>query len=327
MGAIRLVLGSDKQLWQDVLVATAAGIAASAAWWAFFSRYAERQASRLLTRELAEQRRILDGRLDGLVREVQKDSREARRRNFPRAVYPPQELFDLRFNRDLTFDLERSSYYYFAGPSGVWVATRLELRSPDAAIPLSEVKVRIVDPTSRFSMEKAIADRQRRLENAGKTKAEIEAEVRDHLVLSHLALWRARASVSGPICLCYEGRAIRERLELFESSIYDSNIDRNDQERYPLTAAWGTEYPGWGAAFEDFNDPDFADFVIAEATTREDLERHLSESLDLNLEREAWDELMERYDRRYLSRMRQGLELARNHSEAANLDQRQQVGR
>ncbi|HEV2790767.1 MAG TPA: hypothetical protein VGV69_05665 [Solirubrobacterales bacterium] len=323
LGAVLLMLGGGTQVWEEVFLATAAGIVASAAWWAVFSRYAENEAKRLLTKELAEQRRVLDGRLSGLVREVEKESRQARERHFPRDVYPPQDLFDLRFNRDLMEDLERSSFYYFTGPSGVWVAARLELRSSTATTALDDVRVRMVDPTSRLALDKAVIHRKRRQENAKKANDEIEREIRDHLVLSHVALWRARTSVRGSISFSYEGRSVQERLELFEASIYDSNIDRQDQERYPLTAAWSTDHPSWGATHREFLDPDFTAFTISRDTPREELERHLVDNLEL--EPGDWDQWIERYDQKYLSRMERGLALARDHVDARDLDQASEV--
>lgn len=306
-------VGHGEPVRREALLALCAGIAASAAWWAIFSRYAESEAKRLLTFELAEQHRILDGRLSGLVREVQKESREAHQRNFPRDVYPSHELHDLRLNRDLTLDLERSPYYYFAGPSGVWVAARVELRSKEAGVPLTDVRVRMVDPSSSFAIEKAVRDRERRSENAGRSAREIEAAVRDDLVLAHVALWRARRSVQGPICLSYEGRAMHERLELLDSAIYLSKIDSKDEARYPLTVAWRPGYHAWGAAFEEFDDADFADFAITRETTRDTVERHLIEKL--GLEPSDWSEWVERYDREYLSPMKNVLARAGTHAD------------
>ena len=311
-------VGHDEPIRREALLALCAGIAASAVWWALFSRYAESEAKRLLSYELAEQRRVLDGRLSGLVREVERESRDAHHRNFPHAVYPSQDHFDLRFNRDLTKDLEDSPFYYFAGPSGVWVAARLDLRLKNAPKELNDVRVRMVDPTSRFAMEKAIEDRRRRRENTGKSAAEIEIEIRNHLVLSHVALWHARTSVCGSICLSYAGSAIRERLELFESRIYDSNIDRKDKARFPLTAAWGTAYPGWGAAKQSFEDDDFTIFAISEETAQETVERHLVENL--KLDPGDWPQWVERYDQRYLSRMERGLAQARTHVDDIDLN-------
>lgn len=306
-------VGHSEPIRQEALLALCAGIAASAAWWAVFSRYAESEAKRLLTFELAEQHRVLDGRLSGLVREVQKESREAHQRNSPRDVYPSHDLHDLRLNRDLTHDLERSQFYYFAGPSGVWVAARVELRSKEAGVPLADVRVRMVDPSSSFAIEKAVRDRERRSENAGRSAEEIRAAVRNDLVLAHVALWCARTSVQGSICLSYESRAMHERLELLDSAIYLSKIDSKDEARYPLTTAWRPGYHAWGAAFEDFDDVDFADFAINRETSRDTVERHLVEKLGLELS--DWSEWAERYDQEYLSPMKEVLARARTHTD------------
>jgi hypothetical protein len=317
LAVVYAVLGSEQGVVDELVLATCSGVVASAAWWSFFARYAEREARWLLTRELAEQRHVLDSKLSGLVREVERESRQARDQSFPRSVYPSTDEFDLRYNRDLTKDLESSPFYFFAGPSAVWVPARLELRAADSACRLREVRVRIIDPASKIAMERGVLDRRRRLENEGKSTDEIEAELREHLILSHVGLWQARGSVSGPICISYESRPVLQRLELFESSFYDSNIDRQDRERFPLSAAWSTANPGWKLAHEDFLSDGFTVFAINQDTTREKLEGHLRQ---MGLDPEDFDHWVERYETQYRARLEAGLALARNHRDHVLLE-------
>ncbi|HET8566150.1 MAG TPA: hypothetical protein VFL77_06715 [Solirubrobacterales bacterium] len=316
LAGIYLVLGSGEQLWRDAFLGICAGVIASAGWWSLFARYAESEARNLLGRELEDQRQLLGGTLSGLVLEVEREARQARDQNFPRAIYAPTDDFDLRFNRDLTRDFERSSFYYFAGPSAVWLPARVVDRRDDTNTPLREVKVKMVDPTSQIAISRAVTDRRRRRENELKSREQIETELRDHLMLSHIGLWSARSHVNGPICISYEGRSIIERLEMFENGFYDSNIERDDKERFPRTFAWSPVRSEYAARLADFHSESFAIFIIEQETSQEELERHLA---DLGLENGHWDYWIARYDREYRSRMRKGLELARAHVDCREL--------
>lgn len=308
-----LVLGGDRHWREEAVLAVCAGIIASAVWWAIFSRYAEAQGKHLLTRELRAQHRILDTELQKLRRMLEDEiDKEARRRNessVPRDIYRAIRDFDLRFNRDLDRDLSRSSFYFFSGPTGVYVPARIMLRSADAPNRLEDVRLIIVDPTAPLVMKRAVRDRARRDLNSEKSPEEISEEIKRDLLLTHVALWECRSKVYGTIRIAYEGESVASRLELFDGAVYDSDIDRNDKEDFPPTAAWRRSQPTWVEARNKFAARGLEEFIISPTTSAEELESHLEE---FELMSESLHSARERYMARYFPWMSNGLKKARD---------------
>jgi hypothetical protein len=320
IGLIARLYWGTPHLVRDLLIGIAVGVAASAIWWAFFSQVAERQLRLLLGEELAEQRAVLDRGINELIEEVEHNTRRWQNERLPRALYGASNGFDLRFNRDLTRDLERSRIYYFSGPTGIYVPARIELR--DAEQELSELRLRLIDPRSPVAIERAVEERMRRDENAGRDRREVMSNLLDDLILVHTELWRISRLV-GKIRLCYENVPVLNRLELFESCIYDSSIEREGRAAFPTTAKWNQTHSTWAIAEREFTAQNFVSYMITPQTSEVELRTHLS-NYDLKPDR-AMDEYHEAYDRKYMSRMRNDLDKARAHEDvldngAADLD-------
>lgn len=310
MPIVVVVVGfwGSPHLARDLLIGVSVGVTASAVWWAFFSHFAEKQARLLLTSELAEQRHVLERGISELVDEVERNSQRWQDERLPLALYGSNSGTDLRFNRDLTRDLERSKAYYFSGPTGIYVPARIETRRSEHD--LRELRLRLIDPCSEVAMKRAVDERMRRDENIGKSEDQIRDELRLHLIMVHSALWRIRNKV-GKILLCYENVPVLNRLEQFETCIYDSSIEQDGRAAFPTTARWGRDHSTWALAERDFRAQSFASFVIAPTTSEEELEAHLGKH-GMTLDRKI-EEYLEEYDLRYLSPMRKTLQEARDH--------------
>jgi hypothetical protein len=308
-----LAFWGSPHLARDLLVGVSVGVTASAAWWAFFSHFAEKQARLLLTSELAEQRSVLNRGISELVDEVERNSRRWQDERLPLALYGSNSGTDLRFNRDLTRDLERSKTYCFSGPTGIYVPARIETREGERD--LRELRLRLIDPCSDVAMKRAVDERMRRDENVGKSKEQIQDELCLHLIMVHSALWRARNKV-GKILICYENVPVLNRLELFEACVYDSNIEQDGRAAFPTTARWGRDHSTWALADREFRAQNFTSFVIGPTTSKEHLEARLK-SHDMTLTRDIDDYLRE-YDLRYLAPMRKTLKEARAHRDVVD---------
>jgi hypothetical protein len=319
--AVSLLLGEEDQPWKDLALALSTGVAAAGIWWSAFARYAEAEARKVLGEELEKQRAVMQSELvrvrDMLTNEIAFESRRWRELRLPRTVYPAAEGFDLRFNKDLTEDLRRSRFYYFSGPSGVYVPARIKLRSNEASIRLEEVFIRMIDPLSPLAMKRAIADRKRRIVHAHKTDKEIEQEIKADLALAHAALWDVRHQVHGPIRISYADEAIVRRVEVFEDGAYDSSIDHEDKEAFPPTAAWNPRQTTWEQARGEFSTHSFTGFTITPHTPEAAVEDQVINELELEMD--SVQSYLERYAQKYLRWMEEGLAKAMDHVDVVHL--------
>lgn len=320
--ALGVLLIDRLDQWRDVLLAVFAGVAASALWWAIFARYAEREGKRLLTEELDAQHRRLDSELDfhrsALATQLANESRRWRESSFPRDIYKGTENFSLRFNRDLSKNLNSSSIFYFSGRTGIYVPARIWLRSEATDERLEYVRLRINDPENERAMSQAIADRLSRAENAGKTRDEIQAKIHDDFRMTLVGLWHCREHVSNWIKVWYESTAVIKRVELFDEAVYDSSIEANGRAAFPLSAAWTHRQATYTLIEEDFLRDDHAvpAFTITPLTTRTELEQHLAGlGVDPGNAEDCWG----RYNQAYMKRMRHGLERSSSFEDVVDL--------
>jgi len=311
---VLLLISGEHSIWRDAALAFSTGVAASAVWWAFFSRYAESQGKDFLERELTQQRATLSLELQLnrklLVEEMEEGAKRWRDSGLPRDIYAATEGFDLRFNHDLTEDFERSSRYYFCGRSGIYVPARIILRDRRAPRRLEDVRLKVIDPLGVVAMDQAIRDRRGRENNRSKSDDELRAEIVDHLLMTIVGLWHAREHVRGTIRVWHESTSVVKRIELFEHAVYDANIDGRGTTAFPSTGCWAAGQPGYtriGGEF-DRKDQASASLEISVSTERRELDKHLER---LGCDPGRFDELWERYRSKYLQRMEKGLPRAR----------------
>lgn len=297
-------------------LALSAGVAASAAWWAVFSRYAESEARRFLELQLTAQRTQLSTELKAhrelLVGELDETARRWRDSSLPRDLYPAAQGFDLRFNRDLTIDLAHSSKYFFSGPSGIYLPARILLRKDyEPTRKLEDVRLYIVDPLSDLAMEQAVRDRRGKTTHLGKPDEQIREEIITNLFMTVVALWHVRDSVRGSIRIWHESVAVIKRIELFDNAVYDSNIEGPGIEDFPTTGCWSAEQPAYIRISEEFHRQDHvsASMTITSNTPQEAFDGHLDR---LRFDRAKADELWARYRSKYLTRLELGLPKARD---------------
>jgi len=292
-------------------LALSAGIAASAAWWAFFSRYAESEGRRFLELQLDAQRDQLAAELEGhrelLVGELDETARRWRDTSMPQGIYPAAKGFDLRFNRDLTRDLARSTKYFFSGPTGIHLPARILMRErTKPTCKLEDVRLYIVDPLSDLAMEQAVRDRRGKAIHRGKTDEQIREEIVANLMMTVVALWHARSCVRGSIRVWHESTAVIKRIELVDDAVYDCNIEGPGPEDFPITARWSSSQPSYIRISEEFHRQDHvsAALTISPDTPEDVLCSHLDR---LDRDRGRFGDLWHRYRAKYLARLELGI--------------------
>jgi len=314
---------AGKGEWVGVIHAVSASVAASAIWWAVFSRYAEAEGRGFLDRHLKAQRGQLNEELEVhrgmLVAEIDEMARRWRTSSFPRDIYPATEGFDRRFNRDLTRDLQRSSKYFFEGPTGIYVPARILLRE-EGSRNLEDVRLKIIDPLSDLAMDQAVIDRRRKATHQRKSDNQIRDEIVNDLYMTVVALWHVRGQVKGSIRIWYESTAVIKRVEVFEHALYDSHVDVPGSEAFPLTGCWSEGQATYVQVNEEFHRKDhaFASLRITPSTGAEELQRHLAERrLDPTCMEVAW----EAYEEEYVSYLAERLPKALELREIEHIDQ------
>lgn len=137
-------------------------------------------------------------------------------RYLPVNRFPPSDSFDDGFNRVLMDDIGGSRVYDFCGPSARFVAARLaHVRTPP-----QQVRVAMMDPGSASSIVRRAADRQRWASSAGRTLAQLQADLRDELLITIVALFDYRTTA--PVRLVYTDDAVVYRMELTDRSLFFS---------------------------------------------------------------------------------------------------------
>jgi len=295
-----LVPDLQKDWLKGAGLALSAGIAASATWWAFFSRYAESEGRRFLESQLNGHRELLIGELDATARRWRDSS-------LPRDLYPAAEGFDLRFNRDLSRDLAHSKKYFFKGPSGIYLPARILMRTDtEPTCRLEDVRLYIIDPLSDLAMEQAVHDRRGKATHRGKPDERIREEIITSLFMTVVALWHVRDSVRSSIRIWHESTAVINRIELFDNAVYDSNIEGPGPEDFPTTGCWSSGQPAYIRIGEEFHRQDHvsASITISPNTPQEDFDKHLDR---LRFDHTQVDDLWAKYRSKYLRRLELGI--------------------
>lgn len=314
-GVFSLLIADPRDGWlEGAGLAFSAGVAASAVWWAFFSRYAESEGRRFLERQLDAQRTQLNDELDAhrslLLTELDDGARRWRDLSLPRDVYPAVNGLDLRFNRDLTLDLANSSSYFFCGRSGIYVPARIQLREATSSNhSLEDVRLWIIDPRSDLAMDQAVRDRCRKVNNSGKPDSQLRDEIVEYLYMTLVGLWDVRGKVKGAIRIWHESAAVIKRVELFDHAVYDSSIDGAETENFPTTVCWSSKQPNYIRVSEEFHRKDrlTASLTISPSTPETTFHEHLER---LGLDPALRDGIRAEYQAEYLEQVRKNLRKA-----------------
>lgn len=308
----------------DVGLAIGTGIGGAAVWWAAFARYAESAGERILNRRLSQQGRQLQNELDEhralLAGELEENARRWRDSSLPRAIYPPTNGFDLRFNRDSTKHLARSSKYFFCGPSGVFVPARIILRETEMNPPLEEVRLRIVNPLRDIAMERTIEQRRGKPKSAAED-AGIRQQVNDDLFMMIVGLWHARDRV-GKVQVWYESAAVIKRLELFEDAVYDAPDIRGPEE-FPMVVRWDSLQPTYTQRLAEFDHNESeATLTFTPRTPESVLIEHLA---FFGFDPGERGSMLERFEREYVNYFRGPLQKALELRETVPIREAEQV--
>lgn len=225
-----------------------ASIGGAAVWWAFFARFAEQQYSKFLNAQLRWERRELRRADSALLSQLQEElrverdtlKRDIRSREIPDQIYRAQSGYDLRFTRDLTQDLARSSRYQFCGVTGIWVPARLALREGDSLL----VELIVADPRSPTAMEHAANERLQRSDYVGDTQESAIEKIREHLFMTLVALFDQRQNAR-EIVVRHDPGASIHRTELFDDAAYDARVVFRGKDVFPRTARWSADQPDY----------------------------------------------------------------------------------
>ena len=307
----------DTDGW-DRLFALSASFAASAVWWALLARYAERELKALARETLASEQarsdasrtRERDSFLQTLADsdKLRHDEIELLRAELERSTAPladelPSGIYtgkngpDIRFNRDLESDLEATSEYDFQGPTAVYVGARLALRqNPNK---LQFVQVKITDINESAAIKHAVDDRFNRPEHRGKTREDVEAELRDDVYMAIIGLFDARHR-SQRILIVHDRRAARARSERFDAGLYEAVLHTSEHRNFTVTRRWSADQENYKSRKEALHARmrDFSMSVSFTSATHQDaLLEHLR---DLGMDAARLPELRATYQERYV---------------------------
>lgn len=292
------------------LFAFTAGLAGSAVWWAFFARFADRELRGLVEEQLTIQQNAFRDQLQRVEGMLQHRA-DILEQNVPSAIYLETNRFDLRFHRDLTCDLERSTTYWFRGISGVWVPARVLLRRQGSPR-LREVKVLIVDPRSEGAMEQAVRDYLSKDDNAGKSVERAAREMRAAIQMTIVGLFDVRR-LADTIKIELDPWPVRERTELFDDVVYDGDIDEPRDANYPRTAKWPRQAPRYAVLRQILRDRASGEPTLFKVGSDEaELHRSLAR---LGLDDANLASVRNRYRAEYIDRLEDILRHAREFSE------------
>jgi len=215
---------------KDKATQVGAGLAASIIFAVTYTIFANREYSELIRSEIATQ---LADHLNNVLHQI----RQLDRFFLPIDQYSATKEFDSRFNRDLTRDLCNSTFYFFRGTSAKYVPARLDLCDHH----LEVCQVILLDPRDRATMEARAVDRRKRPESGGKSRAEIEREIRREILLALVALFDCRDQCD--IEVGFTTTTSPVRIEVFDSAIYTSLYRSPESQRntHPETARFGKD--------------------------------------------------------------------------------------
>lgn len=226
-----ILLYADRSISiKDKATQVGAGLAASIIFAVTYTILANREYAELIRAEIADQ---LADHLNDILHHI----RQLDQLFLPTDQYPATKEFDLRFNRDLTRDLCRSTFYFFRGTSAKYVPARL--RISDHRLEVSQVI--LLDPRDHATIEARAMDRRRRPEHQGKALAAIEDEIRGEILLALIALFDCRDHCD--IDVGFSSTTSPVRLEVFDNAIYTSLYRSPESQRntHPETARFSKD--------------------------------------------------------------------------------------
>jgi hypothetical protein len=152
----------------------------------------------------------------------------------PSAVHAPAASFDPVLNKKIIDDLNRSSFYYFRGPSAKYIAARLRglRRRPDL------VRIYLPGPRATPSISFDIANRSRTGDASADASA-LTQRFRDDLLSSLLGLFDCRAYGRIEVHLCDD--TLVARYEVTEQHMYISwytSLDNLRGGKFPETTVF-----------------------------------------------------------------------------------------
>jgi len=150
----------------------------------------------------------------------------------PSNLYISTPNVDLSFNKDLSLDLKKSTFYLFKGVSAKYVPIRIRHTNTDR---LAYVKVIILDPNSDSALTLRAKDRQKNPKYQGKHLDTLKNEIKDEIYRCIVDLFDSRHKCKIEICFVEETSVFR--LEVFEESLYLSIYHSPDEtsNAYPET--------------------------------------------------------------------------------------------
>jgi len=226
-----ILLYTDRSIAaKDKLTQIGAGLAASIIFAVIYTIFANREYTEMIRAEIADQ---LADHLNDILRQI----RQLNQLFLPTDQYPATKGFDQRFNRDLTRDMCRSTFYFFRGTSAKYVPARLRLCDHH----LDVAQVMLLDPRADGTIEARAMDRRRRPEYDGKNLGEIKEEIKGEILLALIALFDCRDQCD--IEVGFSATTSPVRIEVFDDAIYTSLYRSAESERntHPETARFGRD--------------------------------------------------------------------------------------
>lgn len=214
----------------DKATQVGAGLAASIIFAVIYTVLANREYSELIRTEIEQQ-------LTGHLNEVLHHIKQLNQAFLPTDQYPATKDFDKRFNKDLSNDLEHSTFYFFRGTSAKFIPARLRICDHQ----LEVAQVVLLDPRDKNTIEARAKDRRRRPEYEGKPLHVIEEEIRGEILLAVVALFDCRDQCA--IEIGFSAATSPVRIEVFDNAIYTSLYTSPDSQRntHPEAARFGRD--------------------------------------------------------------------------------------
>ncbi|WP_045746956.1 hypothetical protein [Actinoplanes rectilineatus] len=203
----------DKKAGADVILsALGVNLVASALFALIFSLIAGRIQDAILQQNFREG-------IDEIAEKVVDKIEQLNQLFLPDATYPAinpvPDDFGVRYNRDLTENLTRSSVCYFRGTSAWFVSMRLR----ESVHRPQTVRIAILDPGDEQALNRRVADRvARQPDRRGDALDDGRRSLVDEILMSVVALFDCRKSI--PVEIVYDGDSSVHRYEIYSDALY-----------------------------------------------------------------------------------------------------------
>lgn len=226
-----ILLYADRSVTlKDKFTQIGAGLAGSIIFAIIYTVLANREFSELIRDEIAGQ---LTDHMNAILHSI----KQLNEQFLPTDQYAATKDFDTRFNRDLSHDLSRSSFYFFRGTSAKYVPARLRQCNHH----LDVTQVILLDPRDTSTIDARAQDRRRRPEYQDSNIAEISVVIRDEILLAIVALFDCRDQCD--IEIGFSNTTSPVRIEVFDDAIYTSIYRSPESQRntHPETARFSKD--------------------------------------------------------------------------------------